>query len=250
MLERIVGYGLKLATKMEEAGERAALPSAMAGMVNLIGLGIASGGFCSRSPAPAHPVFPIPSGDLRAPAHAGLMERDGLLVLFGHVVNIGAWSISAYVYPRRRGSPIYGRNLGGKSFIGREIGFASSEKTAVASLNCMKTLLSLVSFPSLARALLPNIQDPPANDQGPTAKLSRAWPSIAFGVVEIIQQPSEVGFMRGIPPGLCMAGSVALAVSSSGWAPALGSGVRSRRDETKGPTSRRIAEYPVDPWRL
>ncbi|MEP6670513.1 MAG: exopolysaccharide biosynthesis protein [Chthoniobacter sp.] len=93
MLERIVGLGLKLATKMEKLVKpRMHFLQRWPGMVNLIGLGIASGGFLLSLPLP--PLIPF-SNTIPAISvlmlTAGLMERDGLLVLIGHVVNIGAW---------------------------------------------------------------------------------------------------------------------------------------------------------------
>lgn len=93
VLEKTVGYGLKLATKMEKmVRPRMHFLQRWPGMINLIGLGIASGGFLLSLPLP--PLIPF-SNTIPAVSvlllTAGLMERDGLLVLFGHVVNIGAW---------------------------------------------------------------------------------------------------------------------------------------------------------------
>lgn len=61
----------------------------------------------------------------------------------------------------------------------------------------MKTLLSLLFVSLLGATALADIQDPPANDQGPTRKLSRGLANIAYGSVEILYQPSEVGFYEG-----------------------------------------------------
>lgn len=93
VLEKIVGYGLKLATKMEKLVKpRMHFLQRWPGMINLIGLGIASGGFLLSLPLP--PIIPF-SNTIPAISvlllTAGLMERDGLLVLFGYVVNIGSW---------------------------------------------------------------------------------------------------------------------------------------------------------------
>ncbi len=100
MLERIVGYGLKLATKMEKLVKpRMHFLQRWPGMINLIGLGIASGGFLLSLPLP--PLIPF-SNTIPAVSvlllTAGLMERDGLLVLFGHMVNIGAWIYFAIMF--------------------------------------------------------------------------------------------------------------------------------------------------------
>jgi hypothetical protein len=93
MLEKIIGYGLKLATRMEKLVKpRMHFLQRWPGMINLIGLGIASGGFLLSLPLP--PLIPF-SNTIPAISvlllTAGLMERDGLLVLCGHVVNISAW---------------------------------------------------------------------------------------------------------------------------------------------------------------
>ena len=70
----------------------------------------------------------------------------------------------------------------------------------------MKTLLSLVFISLLGASAFADIQDPPANDQGPTRKLSRGLANIAFGVVEIIKQPSEVGWYEGNSAGFMYGG--------------------------------------------
>lgn len=100
MLEKIVGYGLKLATKMEKLVKpRMHFLQRWPGMINLIGLGIASGGFLLSLPLP--PLIPF-SNTIPAVSvlllTAGLMERDGLLVLFGHMVNISAWIYFALMF--------------------------------------------------------------------------------------------------------------------------------------------------------
>lgn len=93
MLEKIIGIGLKFATRMEKLVKpRMHFLQRWPGMINLIGLGIASGGFLLSLPLP--PLIPF-SNTIPAVSvlllTAGLMERDGLLVLFGHMVNITAW---------------------------------------------------------------------------------------------------------------------------------------------------------------
>lgn len=93
MLEKIIGIGLKFATRMEKLVKpRMHFLQRWPGMINLIGLGIASGGFLLSLPLP--PLIPF-SNTIPAISvlllTAGLMERDGLLVLFGHIVNITAW---------------------------------------------------------------------------------------------------------------------------------------------------------------
>ncbi len=93
VLEKIVTLGLKLATKLEKlAKPRMHFLQRWPGMINLIGLGIASGGLLLSLPLP--PLIPF-SNTIPALAvlflTAGLTERDGLLVLIGHCVNIAAW---------------------------------------------------------------------------------------------------------------------------------------------------------------
>lgn len=93
VLEKTVGIGLKIATRLEKLVKpRMHFLQRWPGMVNLIGLGIASGGLLLSLPLP--PLIPF-SNTIPALAvlflTAGLIERDGLLVLIGHVVNIAAW---------------------------------------------------------------------------------------------------------------------------------------------------------------
>ena len=61
----------------------------------------------------------------------------------------------------------------------------------------MKTLLSLVVISLLGASAFADIQDPPANDQGPTRKLSRGWANLMFAGSELIVNPSEVNFYEG-----------------------------------------------------
>ena len=93
MLEKIIRFGLKLSTKLEKIVKpRMHFLQRWPGMINLIGLGIASGGLLLSLPLP--PLIPF-SNTIPALAvlflTAGLTERDGLLVLIGHCVNIAAW---------------------------------------------------------------------------------------------------------------------------------------------------------------
>lgn len=93
VLEKIITVGLKLATKLEKlARPRMHFLQRWPGMINLIGLGIASGGLLLSLPLP--PLIPF-SNTIPALAvlflTAGLTERDGLLVLIGHCINVAAW---------------------------------------------------------------------------------------------------------------------------------------------------------------
>ena len=93
VLEKIVGLGLKLSVRLEKVVKpRMHFLQRWPGMLNLIGLGIASGGLLLSLPLP--PLIPF-SNTIPAFAvlflAAGMIERDGLLVLIGHCVNIAAW---------------------------------------------------------------------------------------------------------------------------------------------------------------
>jgi hypothetical protein len=92
-LERIVNLGLKLCTRMEKiAKPRMHFLQRWPGMVNLIGLALASGGLQLLLPLP--PLVPL-SNTIPAVSvvllTAGLIERDGAFVLAGYAVNLAAW---------------------------------------------------------------------------------------------------------------------------------------------------------------
>ena len=93
VLEKIILLGLKLATKLEKIVKpRMHFLQRWPGMINLIGIGIVSGGLLLSLPLP--PLIPF-SNTIPAIAvlllTAGMIERDGLLVLIGHCVNVMAW---------------------------------------------------------------------------------------------------------------------------------------------------------------
>jgi hypothetical protein len=99
-LERIVKLGLKLCTYMEKiARPRMQFLRTWPGMMNLIGLGLASGGIQLLLPLP--PLIPL-SNTFPAISvvllTAGLIERDGVFVLAGYAVNIGAWIYFALMF--------------------------------------------------------------------------------------------------------------------------------------------------------
>ena len=64
-------------------------------MVNLIGLGIISGGFILSLPLPIPFSNGLPAVSIMLLA-AGLMERDGLLVLWGYVLGLLSWVYLAF----------------------------------------------------------------------------------------------------------------------------------------------------------
>jgi putative exosortase-associated protein (TIGR04073 family) len=61
----------------------------------------------------------------------------------------------------------------------------------------MKRLLSLALLSMLAVPAFADIQDPPANDQGPTRKLSRGLANIAFGFTELSVRPNLINERMG-----------------------------------------------------
>jgi hypothetical protein len=99
-LERIVNLGLKLCTRMEKITRpRMEFVRTWPGMINLIGLGLASGGIQLLLPLP--PLIPL-SNTIPAISvvllTAGLIERDGVFVLAGYFVNLGAWLYFALMF--------------------------------------------------------------------------------------------------------------------------------------------------------
>jgi len=61
----------------------------------------------------------------------------------------------------------------------------------------MKTFLSLATIAMLSGAALADIHDPPANDFGPTRKLSRGLANIAFSISELSEQPNLINEREG-----------------------------------------------------
>ena len=100
LLERIVNLGLKICSRMEKVVRpRMHFLQRWPGMTNLIGAGIASGGLLLCLPLP--PLIPF-SNTIPAVAilmlTAGMVERDGLLVLAGHFANLAAWIYFAVMF--------------------------------------------------------------------------------------------------------------------------------------------------------
>ena len=85
----------------------------------------------------------------------------------------------------------------------------------------MKTLLSLVFISLLGASAFADIQDPPANDQGPTRKLSRGLANLSYGAVEQIYQPSVINYREGNAAGF----SYGAVRGYSRWAFRMGAGL-------------------------
>ncbi len=97
-LEKIVNVGLKLCAKMEKIVKpRMHFLQRWPGMINLIGVGIALAGLllCLPLPIPLSNSIPAIAVILLT---AGLIERDGLLVLIGHLCNLAAWIYFAFMF--------------------------------------------------------------------------------------------------------------------------------------------------------
>lgn len=92
-LERIVRFGLRITRAIERvARPRMALLRGSRAAICCIGLGLASGGLQLLLPLP--PLVPL-SNTIPAISvvllTAGLVERDGIFVLAGYLVNLAAW---------------------------------------------------------------------------------------------------------------------------------------------------------------
>jgi hypothetical protein len=99
-LTKVLSGGIRFARIMEKlAKPRLQFLHRWPGAMNLIGLGIASGGLLLLLP------LPIPFSNM-APAwaivllSAGMMERDGVLVLLGHLLTLLSWGfiVLAWLY--------------------------------------------------------------------------------------------------------------------------------------------------------
>lgn len=100
ILERIVTIGLTVCTRMEKiARPRMSFLRRWPGAINLIGLGLASGGIQLLLPLP--PLIPL-SNTIPALSVVclivGLIERDGIFVLAGYFVNVAAWVYFALMF--------------------------------------------------------------------------------------------------------------------------------------------------------
>lgn len=91
MLQKVVGVLIKLVKRMERiAKPRMHFLQRWPGMMNLIGVGIASGGIFLFLPIMVPVMNTLPTISILL-LTAGMIERDGLLVLAGYVFGIAAW---------------------------------------------------------------------------------------------------------------------------------------------------------------
>ena len=91
MLRKILGVLIKLIVRMERlAKPRLHFLQSGPGMMNLIGLGIASGGVFLFLPIMVPVMNTLPTLSILF-LTAGMMERDGLFVLLGHLFGVAAW---------------------------------------------------------------------------------------------------------------------------------------------------------------
>ena len=91
MLRKILGVLIQLVVRMERlAKPRMHFLQRWPGMMNLIGLGIASGGFFLFLPIMVPVMNTLPTLSILF-LTAGMMERDGLFVILGHGFGIAAW---------------------------------------------------------------------------------------------------------------------------------------------------------------
>lgn len=91
MLQKVVGVLIKLVRRMEQAARpRMNFLQRWPGMMNLIGLGIASGGMFLFLPIMVPVMNTLPTLSILF-LTAGMIERDGLFVLLGYFLGIAAW---------------------------------------------------------------------------------------------------------------------------------------------------------------
>ena len=91
LVVKVIGGLIRLVKGMERfAKPRLHFLQSWPLMRNLIGLGIASGGFFLFSPIMVPVMNTLPTISILF-LTAGLMERDGLFVLLGHLFGVAAW---------------------------------------------------------------------------------------------------------------------------------------------------------------
>jgi hypothetical protein len=95
LLAQMFNGGVRFARALEKLVQpRMHVLQRWPGMMNLIGLGIASGGLLLLLPLPIPFSNTIPAWAVVL-LTAGMMERDGLLVLLGHLTTLASWAFMA-----------------------------------------------------------------------------------------------------------------------------------------------------------
>ena len=90
-LQKVLGLLLRIALRMERMVKpRMCFLQRWPGTMNLIGFGIASGGFFLFLPLPIPLTNTLPAISILL-LTAGMMEEDGVCVLLGYVIGILAW---------------------------------------------------------------------------------------------------------------------------------------------------------------
>ena len=90
-LQKVIRILIRLAVRMERIVQpRMHFLQRWPGMMNLIGFGIASGGFFLLLPLPLPLTNTLPAISILL-LTAGMMEQDGLFVLLGYLIGILAW---------------------------------------------------------------------------------------------------------------------------------------------------------------
>ncbi len=97
-LRKLLGAAIRFARWMEKlARPRMHFLQTWPGMLNLIGAGVAAAGLLLLLPLPIPFSNTLPAGAVVA-LTAGMIERDGLFVLLGHLLAIAAWGYVAVVF--------------------------------------------------------------------------------------------------------------------------------------------------------
>ena len=97
-LVKVLAGGMRFARVMEKVVKpRMHFLHRWPGMVNLIGAGIVSGGLLLLLPLPIPFSNTIPAWAVVF-LSAGMMERDGLLVLLGHLMTLVSWAFIALTW--------------------------------------------------------------------------------------------------------------------------------------------------------
>ena len=94
-LAKVLAGGIRFARAMEKCVKpRMHFLQRWPGMMNLIGIGIASGGLLLLLPLPIPFSNTIPAWAVVF-LTAGMMQRDGLLILLGHIMTLASWAFIA-----------------------------------------------------------------------------------------------------------------------------------------------------------